>query len=61
MSWKVGPEGRECDWKGVIVSLVVEDEVNMWDFLLVVLINRACFGDKRLRAERDGGGEPTVI
>jgi len=48
------------DWKGVRVSLLVEDEVNMWDCLLV-LINRACFGDKRLRAERDGGGEPTVI
>ena len=52
--------GSVFDWKGVRVSLLVEDEVNMWDFLLV-LINRACFGDKRLRAERDGGGEPTVL
>lgn len=52
--------GSVFDWKGVRVSLLVEDEVNMWDFLLV-LINRACFGDKRLRAERDGGGKPTVL
>ena len=52
--------GSVFDWKGVRVSLLVEDYVTMWDFLLV-LINRACFGDKRLRAERDGGGEPTVL
>lgn len=51
-------EGSVFDWKGVRVSLLVEDEVNICDF--VVLINRACFGDKRLKAERDGGGEPTV-
>lgn len=48
------------DWKGVRVSLLVENEVNICDFFVVVLINRACFGDKRLKAERDGGGESTV-
>lgn len=45
------------DWKGVRVSLLVEDEVNIHDFV-VVLINRAHLGDKRLKAERDGGGDP---
>lgn len=48
-------EGRVFDWKGVRVSLLVEDEVNVCDFF-VVLINRACFGDKRLKAsERERG------
>lgn len=48
------------DWKRIRASLLVEDEVNICDFFVVVLINRACFGDKRLKAERDGGGEPTA-
>lgn len=50
-------EGSTCDWKGVRVSLLVEDEVNIHDFVVVVLINKAHLGDKRPKAEGDGGGE----
>lgn len=53
-------EGSVFDWKEVRVSLCVEDEVNICDFSVVVLINRACFGDKRLKAEKDRGGVFTV-
>lgn len=49
------------DWKGVRVSFLVENEVNICDFFVVVLINRVCFGDKRFKVERDGGGEFIVI
>ena len=45
------------DWKEVRVSLLVEDEVNMCEFV-VVLINRACFGDKKLNQKRMGVGNP---
>lgn len=53
-------EGSVFDWKDVRVSLCVEDEINICDFSVVVLINRACFGDKRLKAEKDRGGVSTV-
>lgn len=42
-------KGSVSDWKGVRVGLLVEDEVNKCDFV-VVIINRAHFGDKRLKA-----------
>lgn len=47
--------GSVFDWKEVRVSFLVEDEVNISAFF-VVLINRACFGDKRLKAEKDRDG-----
>lgn len=50
-------EGRASNWKGVRVGLLVEDEVSICDFF-VILISGARFGDKRLKAERDGCGDP---
>lgn len=44
------------DWKEVRVSLLVEDEVNICEF--VVLINRVCFGDKKLKQKRMGVENP---
>ena len=36
--------GSVFDWKGVRVSLLVEDEVNMWDFLLVLIKSSYLYG-----------------
>lgn len=59
-SWRDRPKGRKYDWKEVRVCLLVEHEVHICDFVVVASINRACFGDKTLKAEKDRGGEFTV-
>lgn len=58
---KMELRGDSLDWKEVRVSLCVKDEINtsrlFFYFFIFVLINKACFGARRLPTERDGGGK----
>lgn len=60
-SWRDRPERRKCVWLERCQSkpLCGGWDQHMWLFCSC-LINRACFGNKRLKAEKDRGGVSTV-